>query len=153
MGKNKSKIIIASDHGGFELKEQLKSYFSSQKIEFIDMGADSMKDIDYPIIVKSAIAKLKQEPNSFAILICGAGVGVSIAANRFKGVRAALCYSTEIAKLAREHNDANVLCLGGRFIDINTAIAITQTFIETKPLNLVRHVRRRAELDNLDSAT
>ncbi len=108
------KIALGSDHAAFEMKELVKQFLLSKKIEVVDVGTYSSERCDYPDYAK----KVSQEvvtKNIQGILLCGSGIGVSIVANRFKGVRAALCRSPQDAEMARKHNDANVLCLGARF--------------------------------------
>lgn len=107
------KIVIGSDHAAFETKEFVKELLLSQKIEVIDVGTASSERCDYPDYA-SALAKVVLDQKISGILLCGSGIGVSIVANRYKGIRAALCRSTYDAEMARQHNDANVLCLGAR---------------------------------------
>jgi len=108
-----SKIIIGSDHAGFELKEKIRSYLKEQKYEIDDLGTNSSESVDYPIYGKKVAEKVAKS-SSTGILICGSGIGMCITANKIKGVRAALAYDEETAKLAKQHNNANVLCLGAR---------------------------------------
>lgn len=135
----KPKIYIASDHAGFDLKAFLIKKFPT----LIDLGTDSAESVDYPDFAK----KLGQEiqEGDFGILICGSGVGISIAANRFKNIRAALCLNEKIAELARRHNDANVLCLGARLINEEKAIEIIEKFLATK-FEGGRHIERVKKL-------
>lgn len=107
------KIVIGSDHAAFEMKEFVKELLLSKKIEVIDVGTSGPERCDYPDYA-SALAKVVVDQKISGILLCGSGIGVSIVANRYKGVRAALCRSTYDAEMARKHNDANVLCLGAR---------------------------------------
>jgi len=129
-------IYIGSDHGGFELKEKIRKLYP----DFIDCGTHSASSCDYPEIAKSVCSKMGKD--SFGILICGTGIGMSIQANRYPNVRAALATTPDIARLARDHNDANILCLGGRFIDEKLALEIVKTFLETPFSNEDRHNRR-----------
>ena len=113
----KTNIIIGSDQGGFELKESIKANFNGV-FEFIDIGTYSLDSVDYPDIASSLSKRLLADNTiSFGILICGTGIGISIAANKIKGIRCALCYSKEVAVLAKEHNNANVLAFGGRTME------------------------------------
>lgn len=129
--KNKMKIGIASDHAGYELKSAIIKTFKD--IEFVDLGTSSAANsIDYPDIAKTFCEELISNKFSSGILICGSGVGVSITANRYKKIRAALCFDAKVAELARKHNDANVLCLGARIIDEATAFDIVKAFLNTK---------------------
>ena len=138
------KIYIASDHAGFELKEYLINSFKKNNIEIIDLGCNSAKDsVDYPDYANKLCEKITE--NNFGILICGTGVGISISANRHKKIRAALCYNKTIAKLARSHNDANVICLGARMLKKKYALAICKTFF-TQKFDGQRHVARVAKL-------
>ena len=124
-------IFLASDHAGFTLKTKIISYLKENSINHIDLGCDSNeKSVDYPDYAHALCQKFDEKEN-IGILICGSGVGVSIAANRYPNIRAALCMGEEIAKLSRQHNDANVLCLGARFLEEDKAITIIKTFLET----------------------
>ena len=121
-------IFIASDHAGFDLKKQI---IDSVKTNFIDLGADNQNSVDYPDYAKKLVSKIKTTQNSKGILICGSGIGMSIAANRDKNIRAGLAFTSEIAKLMREHNDANVLVLPGRFINVQDALKCIKNFLTT----------------------
>ena len=135
-------IILASDHAGFELKEYLKVYFSKHKIEYIDVGALTYDaNDDYPDIIKPAVKQVLKDENNRGIFICGSGVGVSMVANRHKGIRAALCQDIQTARMARMHNNANVLCLGARNICKRRATNIINTFLNTDFLG-GKHQRR-----------
>ena len=122
------KIFIASDHAGYEMKTALNNHFSS----FIDLGTNSFDSVDYPDFAHKLTREILKNEGSFGILICGTGVGMSIAANRSKGIRAGLVNSLEVARLIRQHNDANVLVIPGRFMEAEEAINCVQTFIETQ---------------------
>ena len=138
------KIYIASDHAGFELKEYLINSFKKNNIEIIDLGCNSAKDsVDYPDYANKLCEKITE--NNFGILICGTGVGISISANRHKKIRAALCYNKTIAKHARSHNDANIICLGARMLKKKYALAICKTFF-TQKFDGQRHVARVEKL-------
>jgi len=137
------KILIASDHAGFDLKNFLNKELQKLGFQVIDLGCNSAeKSVDYPDFAQKLCKKLKSESG---ILICGSGIGISIAANRFKHIRAALCHNVKAAKLTRAHNDANVLCLGSRMISQKTALAITKNFLSTK-FEGERHARRVEKL-------
>ncbi len=126
------KLFIASDHAGFFLKEFLLQELSTLGFKIADLGCDSAeKSIDYPDIAEKMVSEIKSD-SDFGILICGSGVGISIAANRHKKIRAALCFNKEIASLARAHNNANVICFGARFIDKTEALNSVKTFFTTK---------------------
>ena len=122
------KIFIASDHAGFDLKKQI---LNTVKAKLIDLGVDTEDSVDYPDYAKKLVSKIKTTENSKGILICGSGIGMSIAANRDKNIRAGLAFKSEIAKLMREHNDANVLVLPGRFINIQNALKCIKNFLTT----------------------
>ena len=121
-------IFIASDHAGFDLKQQI---LNSIKANLIDLGVDNKNSVDYPDYAKKLVSKINSTKNSKGILICGSGVGMSIAANRDKNIRAGLAIKSEIAKLIREHNDANVLILPGRFMNIQDALKCIRNFLTT----------------------
>ena len=121
-------IFIASDHAGFDLKKQITNY---KNVNFIDLGVDSDNRVDYPDYAKKLVSKIKATENSKGILICGSGIGMAIAANRDKKIRAGLAFNAEIAKLMREHNDANVLVLPGKFMNILDAIKCVENFLTT----------------------
>lgn len=125
-----TNIIIASDHAGFELKEFLKS--SLNRHTFIDLGTDSDKSVDYPDFGKAAAKAVAEGKADFGIVICGSGIGISIAANREPKVRCALCLNENMARLARQHNDANMLALGARFTNNIEALSIVTEFLNTK---------------------
>jgi ribose 5-phosphate isomerase B len=138
-------IIIASDHAGFLMKEKIKIFLNKSKIKSLDLGTFSEERVDYPDCAKKLALSVKKK-SSFGILICGSGIGVSIAANRFKKVRAAVCYNQISASLARKHNNANVLCLGARLISLKNVQKIVYTFISTK-FEGGRHINRVKKLD------
>ena len=126
-----AKILIASDHAGFHLKEELKKHFTSEH-EFIDFGPNSYDSVDYPDYAHILSQKISESKDSFGILICGSGIGMSMVANRYKDVRAALCLNEKMAQLSREHNNANVLVLGSRLISCEEAIKCLIMFFKSK---------------------
>ena len=126
-----SKIFLSSDHGGFELKEKVKSFLIDNNFEYEDLGCSSLEPVDYPDYAKLLSKKIKDKNNSMGILFCGTGIGISMAANRFPHIRAALCTSVEMASKSRKHNDANVLVLGGRILEDNLALEIVKKFLHT----------------------
>ena len=132
------KIFIASDHAGFDLKQNLLNQFP--KI-LTNLGTNSDQSVDYPDFAHILVNEVKSTPNNLGILICGSGVGMSIAANRDPSIRAGLVHNAEIAKLIRQHNDANVLVLPGRFIDVQEAIKCVENFLNTE-FELGRHKKR-----------
>ena len=127
-----SKIFLSSDHAGFELKEKVKYFLIEKNLEYEDLGCSSLEPVDYPDYAKILSKKMKDKINAKGILFCGTGIGISMAANRFSHVRAALCTSVEMASKCRKHNDANVLALGGRILDDKTALDIVKEFLQTK---------------------
>ena len=134
----KNKVFIASDHVGFSLKEEILKV-NKDLIE--DLGTDSMQRVDYPDFAKSLIENMQNNKESMGILICGTGNGMAIAANRHLNIRAGLVFNAEITKLIREHNNANVLVLPGRFIDIQEALKCVDIFLSTK-FEAGRHKKR-----------
>ena len=126
-----NKIFLSSDHGGFELKEKVKSFLSDNNFEYEDLGCSSLEPVDYPDYAKLLSKKIKDTNNSKGILLCGTGIGISMAANRFPHIRAALCTSVEMASKSRKHNDANVLALGGRILEEKLALEIVKEFLQT----------------------
>ncbi|MGB9749276.1 MAG: ribose 5-phosphate isomerase B [Caldisericia bacterium] len=143
------KIAIGSDHAGFELKEDLKKSFS-QEFDIIDVGTNSTESVDYPDFAKKVCDIILKKDADFGILICGTGIGMSITANKFKGIYAALCYDTNTANLARSHNNANVICLGGRTTKLNDAIEIVKTFLGSS-FEGGRHERRFGKINDIEN--
>ncbi len=142
------KLFIASDHAGFELKEALKIRSGDLGVNYIDLGTHSKDSVDYPDYAHDLARELLKPgaSASLGILICGSGVGVSIAANRHPEIRAVLAESPEIARLGREHNHANVLCLGARFLTPEQAVQVVRAFLTATPDSGERHVRRVQKL-------
>ncbi len=127
-----NKVLIASDHAGYELKKSFIEYLKSIGTKYSDLGPESIERVDYPDFAQKLCEQLKEEnPKTMGLLICGSGMGMAIQANRYKHIRAALCMIPESAKLAREHNDANILCLGSRFITSENSISIFNEFFKT----------------------
>ena len=126
-----SRIAIACDHGGFDLKSVLLQKLTEEGYEVIDLGTNSTESVDYPDKAHTLAEAILNKKADRGILICGSGIGISIAANRHKGIRAALCTDPLMAKLSREHNDANVLCLGGRIVGSSLAAAMVDAFLHT----------------------
>ncbi len=135
------KIFISSDHAGFNLKEQIKKNFVKKYI-FFDLGTDNSKiSVNYPDYAHKLCKKVSKSSNNFGILVCGSGLGMSMAANRHKKIRAALCYSVKNAKLSRLHNNANIITLGSRLTKKNIAFKCIEAFINTK-FEGGRHIKR-----------
>ena len=135
-------IAIAADHAGFELKQAIISYLEDLKHKILDLGCFSMEAVDYPDYARKLCQAIKDNQASRGILICGTGIGMSIAANRFQGIRAALCTGAQMARMAREHNDANVLVLGARIIEKDTGFACVNEFLTTEFKAENKHQRR-----------
>lgn len=123
------KIYIGSDHAGFQHKEKIKKYLKKEKKEVIDLGPKNEESVDYPEFAHKVCKKIKGKKEK-GILICGSGNGINMSANKHKNIRAALCWNTEIAKLARNHNNANVLSIPARFIDAKKTIKIVDVFLK-----------------------
>jgi ribose 5-phosphate isomerase B len=125
------KIAIGSDHAGFEYKQALKLSLQSKGLEVLDFGTHSTDSVDYPDFAHPVAHSVEKQESNFGILLCGSGNGVAITANKHAGIRAALCWSVELAQLARQHNDANVLCLPARFVSLEEAQAMVEAFLNT----------------------
>lgn len=125
------KIAIGADHGGFELKEQIVEYLKSNNIEFKDFGTFSSESCDYPIFAKEVALEVSKGNFNRGILVCGSGIGMSIVANKVKGIRAALCWNISTATSARIHNDSNILCLGQRQLDDKLALEMVDVWLHT----------------------
>ena len=126
------KIFISSDHAGFKLKEDIKSFLKKRKYSFIDLGPDNDNRVDYPDYAHSVAKKVKINKNYRGILVCGSGMGMNIAANRHKNIRAAQCYNVKSTKLSRLHNDANIITLGSRLLSKKNALNCVSIFLKTK---------------------
>jgi ribose 5-phosphate isomerase B len=148
---NPQRIAIGSDHAGYEAKELAKRELEALGVEVLDKGAHGLESVDYPdfgAAVGRAVASGEAERG---VLICGSGIGIAMAANKVAGVRAAVCWNEETARLAREHNDANVLCFGARLIAPDLAARIVRVFIETDFAG-GRHAQRVEKLSQLDNS-
>lgn len=142
-------IAIASDHRGYWLKLDIIKYFRLQGYEIEDFGSDNdCVSVDYPDYAKKVAQYVLENKNSFGVLVCFSGIGMSIAANRFKGIRAVLCYNEEIARLSREHNNANIICFGARYINPESAIRCIDVFANSK-LADERHMIRINKIDEI----
>ena len=139
------KIAIAADHGGFELKDSMVEYIKSLGNEVMDLGTNSADSVDYPDYAKKVCEEIQQGNSDLGILICGTGIGMSLAANKFEGIRAACVSDVYSAKMSRNHNNANVLCIGARVIGDEVAKLIIKTFLENE-FEAGRHQRR---VDNI----
>ena len=144
------KIAIGADHGGYKLKEEIKKYLDEKQIEFVDFGTDSEERVDYPVIAKDVCKSVQNKETDFGIVICKTGYGMSIVANKFKGIRCATCYCEESAKFAKLHNNINVLGLGAEYISVNDAICILRMILATEfeggrhseRLNLIKEIEK-----------
>lgn len=143
------KIGIGSDHAGFELKEFLKKNLKKEGYQVIDFGTPIKKSVDYPDFAEKVSSSISEKSIDYGILVCGTGIGMSMAANKFKGVRAARCCTIYDAILARQHNDANILTLGARLLGEELAWEITKAFLET-PFLKGRHLRRVNKIKKFD---
>ncbi len=137
----KVSIGIAADHAGFNFKEKLKEELINQGYEIKDYGTYSIESTDYPDYAHPLAEAVDNKEHKFGITLCGSGNGINMTANKYQGIRAALCWNTEISELARLHNDANICSLPARFIDFNLAKEIVNTFLNTK-FEGGRHLRR-----------
>lgn len=141
-------LAIGSDHGGFELKQEIKAYLEKNNIEYKDFGCYDMKSVDYPEIGKAVAHAVADGECEKGILICGTGIGISIAANKVKGIRAALCTDCFMAEMTRLHNDANILAMGGRVVGPGLAVKIVDTFLNTPFSGDERHARRISKIED-----
>lgn len=141
------KISIGSDHGGYELKEKVKAHLTELGHEVVDCGTDGLASVDYPEFGHKAAEAVASGACERGIVICTTGIGISIAANKVHGIRCALCTDTTMARLTREHNDANMLAMGAGIIGEFTAMDIVDTFLATEFSNGERHKRRIAAIE------
>ena len=136
------KVSIGCDHGGYDLKEEIKKHLIERGIEVVDVGCDRKERCDYPIYGREAALKVADKTCDKGIVICTTGIGISITANKVKGIRCALCSEPLSAKMTRRHNDANMLAMGAALIGINMAKEITDTFLDTPFSGDERHQKR-----------
>ena len=135
-------IALGCDHGGYELMQEVIAYLDEKGLEYKNFGCDSTDAVDYPIYAKKVAKAILAKECEKGILICGTGIGISITANRFKGIRAALCSDCFSAEATRQHNDANILAMGGRVVGPGLAVKIVDTFLNTPFSGDERHARR-----------
>lgn len=140
-------IAIGCDHGGYQLKQDIIKYLEEQSIAYKDYGCYDEASVDYPVYAKKVANAVASKEAEKGILICGTGIGISIAANKVKGVRAALCHDCFSAQATREHNDANIVAMGARVIGPGLAVKIVDIFLHTPFSNDERHVRRIAQIE------
>ena len=144
------RFYIATDHAGFHYKEQVKEYIRAKGIEIIDLGPDSADRVDYPDYGKKCAEAVKKDKGSFGIIICGTGIGISIAANKVEGIRAALCHDAYTASMARAHNDAQILAFGERVVGMGVVQSMIDAFIETE-FEGGRHANRVEKINAIDA--
>ena len=142
------KIAVASDHGGFKLKEEVKAHLLERGLEVLDLGTHTEDSVDYPAYGKACGEAVASSQADCGIVVCGTGIGISIAANKVKGVRCGLCTSVEMATLTKQHNNANVLALGGRTTETGLAMEIVDAWLDTE-FEGGRHQRRVDMLDQM----
>ena len=141
-------IAIGSDHGGFELKKEIMAHLDARGLEYKDFGTYSDASCDYPVYGKAVAKAVASGECERGIIICGTGIGISIAANKVHGIRAALCGDCFSAEATRQHNDANVLCMGARVVGEGLALKIADTFLDTPFSNDERHIRRISMIED-----
>ncbi len=150
MNNNTFKLAIACDHGGYELKKEILAYLESEGVAYEDFGCHSLQSVNYPDYAKKVCHAILSGDCTRGILVCGTGIGMSIAANKHNGIRAACCADTFSARMTRMHNDANVLCLGGRVLGAGLALDMVKLFIETD-FEGGRHETRVAMLSDIEN--
>ncbi len=139
-------LFIGSDHGGYYLKSKVLDYLAFRGFDAEDCGCFSEESVDYPDFARAVTEKVINTEKSLGILICGTGIGISMAANKVDGIRAALCTNEVMAKYSKQHNDANILCLGARIIGLETAKSIVDAFLDAK-FEGGRHARRVGKIE------
>jgi ribose 5-phosphate isomerase B len=144
----KLKIALGADHAGYEYKDKIISYLTENGYSCVDCGTNGPESVDYPIYASKVCELVRSKECDFGILVCGTGIGMSIAANKHRGIRAALCNEPESTAMTRHHNNSNILCLGARMISFDTALELTNVFISTE-FDGGRHERRVEMLDKL----
>lgn len=142
------KVAIGSDHAGYALKENIKKHFEQRDVNYTDLGTSSLDSVDYPDYAKKVAKTVADKKADFGIIVCGTGIGVSIAANKVKGIRAALIYNDETAYLAKAHNNANVITMGGRTTTTLQAIQMIETYMQTTFEE--RHQKRIDKIDQIE---
>ncbi len=135
------KICIASDHAGYNLKEEIKSFLIKNNVFSIDLGPHQLQSVDYPDFAKKVAKRINLKKSDVGILICGSGTGMAISANKLKNVRAAVCYNNASTRLSRQHNNANIICIGSRLTNKKNVIKNIKLFLKTK-FEGGRHLRR-----------
>jgi len=146
-----NKIVLGADHAGFELKEIIEKHLLEQGYSVDDLGTHSLESTDYPDHIHPVASQLEFGQAKFGIIVCGSGNGVAMTANKHRGVRAAIAWQTDIAALARQHNNANILALPARFITVENAIEMVDVFVKTE-FEGGRHARRMSKIDMADES-
>jgi len=143
------KIVIGSDHAGFKTKERIKAKLG-KSYDFLDMGTDSEDSVDYPVYATRVAEMVAGDDQLLGVVVCGSGIGVTIAANKVPGARAALAYSENVARLAREHNNANIVATAGREETMDDPVKIVKAFLETSFSKGERHMRRLKMISQIE---
>ena len=143
-------IVLGADHGGFELKNIIKAHLESKGYTTIDVGTNSPDSCDYPVFASRLCKKIQNSEAELGILVCGTGIGMSMAANKHKGIRAACCSDTFSARLTRLHNDANVLCLGARVLGQGLALDLVDNFVNAE-FEGDRHIKRLSLIEDIEN--
>lgn len=136
------RIVVASDHGGFEYKKEIIAYLKKKGYETIDAGTDSKESTDYPVYAVRAAKMVQEGRADFGVLLCNTGIGISIAANKVRGIRAAVGYSDEVTRLSRQHNNANMIAFGAHMMTLEDILKRIDIFVSTPSSSEERHVRR-----------
>lgn len=144
------KIVLGADHGGYELKNAIKAYLEARGFETVDVGTNSGESCDYPVFASRLCKKLQNGEADLGILICGTGIGMSMAANKHRGIRAACCSDTFSARLTRLHNNANVLCLGARVLGTGLALDLVDQFVDAE-FEGDRHIKRLSLIEDIEN--
>ncbi len=147
--KSAPRIALGADHAGFQVKERVKEELQKEGFEVIDFGTHTTDSVDYPDYARLVARSVSQAESSRGVLVCGTGIGMAITANKFRGIRAATCNDTYTARMASEHTDANVLCVGARVVDADHAVAIVREWLKTK-FGGGRHQRRIDKISDID---
>jgi ribose 5-phosphate isomerase B len=145
------KFYIATDHAGFHYKNEVKEYLASKGVEVVDLGPETADRVDYPDYARKCAEAVRADEGSFGILICGTGIGISIAANKVEGIRAALCHDAYTAAMSRAHNNAQILCFGERVVGMGVVQSMIDAFIQT-PFEGGRHAGRVEKIGAIDMA-
>lgn len=144
-------IALGNDHAGLELKNAIKAHLDERKIEYKDFGTYTEDSCDYAVFAEKAARAVASGECELGILCCGTGVGISMAANKVRGIRAACCSDLFSAEMTRRHNDANILCMGGRVVSVERALELADIFLDTPFSNEERHIRRIAQITDLEN--